>query len=536
MRFRPVLCCAFGLVLVATLAAIPVSLQAASQTLTPIWIGEADMAGANYGQSVASAGDVNGDGYADVIVGTPYFQNANGYQGRAFVYYGSGAGLPTTPSWFAEGLADDQAFGWSVSGAGDVNGDGYDDVIVGAPSNNRGAFLFLGSATGLGTSPAWAVYGPTSYGSVVAGLGDTNGDGYDDFAVLAPTVSPGLPGELYVYMGSASGPATAPALILGTIGIQDGTANPPPVGISHGDFNGDGYSDVIVRDNIYLGSPSGPGTTPDWVPGNIWPVNGSSYGAACAGVGDINGDGFDDFVIGAPRYTGTQTVHTHEGRIYFYNGSAGVPDNWPERLIESDVPEAFFGSAVAGAGDVNGDGYDDVMVGAYNLNNQGRAYVYLGSALSLATSPTWTADGTQPMGLFGKSVAGLGDVNGTGVSAVIVGASQIADPENLEGQAYIYQMNVVGVPGETPVHTLQLAAAPNPSSGDTELHYALPVSGPVTLTVHDIMGRTVAVLVDQSEEAGPHTVRWSGQGPSGVYVARLETPAGIRTFRMVRTR
>ena len=105
---------------------------------------------------MATAGDVNGDGYSDVIVGAPRYDNGQTDEGRAFVYHGSAAGLAPPPAWTAEGNQAGADFGGSVATAGDVNGDGYSDVIVGAPVYDNGqtdegrAFVYHGSAAGLG--------------------------------------------------------------------------------------------------------------------------------------------------------------------------------------------------------------------------------------------------------------------------------------------------------------------------------------------------------------------------------------------------
>src|SRR3989338_8866950 len=122
---------------------------------SPAWTAESDQAGAQFGISVATTGDVNGDGYSDVIVGAPYYDNGQTDEGRAFVYLGSSAGLALTPAWTAESDQASAYFGYSVSTAGDVNGDGYSDVIVGAlyydngQANEGRAFVYLGSSAGL---------------------------------------------------------------------------------------------------------------------------------------------------------------------------------------------------------------------------------------------------------------------------------------------------------------------------------------------------------------------------------------------------
>jgi hypothetical protein len=193
-------------------------------SVTPDWTAESDQALAQYGNWVSVAGDVNGDGYSDVIVGARYYDNGQSDEGRAYVYHGSATGLSVTPDWTAE---SDQAlayFGWSVSVAGDVNGDGYSDVIVGAPWYDNGqsdegcAYVYHGSVTGLSTTPEWTAesdLADAAFGYSVSAAGDVNGDGYSDVIVGAVYYSNGQTEEgcAYVYHGGETGVNESPLSI-----------------------------------------------------------------------------------------------------------------------------------------------------------------------------------------------------------------------------------------------------------------------------------------------------------------------------------
>ncbi|MCK4525873.1 FG-GAP repeat protein, partial [candidate division WOR-3 bacterium] len=150
---------------------------------TPDWTAESDQADAHFGILVSQAGDVNGDGHSDVIVGAHRYDNGQIDEGRAFVYHGSVSGLSTTPDWTAESNQEDAYFGISVSQAGDVNGDGYSDVIVGASYYDNGqtdegrAFVYHGSSSGLSTTPDWTVESNQAdayFGNSVSQAGDVN--------------------------------------------------------------------------------------------------------------------------------------------------------------------------------------------------------------------------------------------------------------------------------------------------------------------------------------------------------------------------
>ncbi|MBK9334388.1 MAG: FG-GAP repeat protein [Ignavibacteria bacterium] len=176
------------------------------------WTVESHQAGAWFGNSVSPAGDVNGDGYSDVIVGALSYDNGESDEGRVFVYHGSAAGLSDSTNWTAESNQSGSSFGYSVSTAGDVNGDGYSDVIVGALLYDNGetdegrVFVYHGSAAGLSYSANWTAESDqenSGFGHSVSSAGDVNGDGYSDVIVGAWTFNFGkYVGRTFVYHGS----------------------------------------------------------------------------------------------------------------------------------------------------------------------------------------------------------------------------------------------------------------------------------------------------------------------------------------------
>ena len=443
----------------------------ANPTATP---GDANQAGANFGISVASAGDVNGDGYSDVIIGAHLYDvGGNTWEGRAFLYHGSATGLPVSPSIILDDANQAGAkFGISVACAGDVNGDGYSDVIIGADSYDDGpnmfegrAFVHYGSATGISATPDStpddANQQEANFGVSVASAGDVNGDGYSDVIIGAsfyngPTTGITNEGAAYIYHGSATGLAASPNIrLLGSQSLSD-------FGYSvagAGDVNGDGFSDVIIgadlydspslvdvgRAYVYYGSVTGIPSSA----GNIFDCDQTDayFGYSVAGAGDVNGDGYNDVIVGAYRYN--DGAIANEGRAFVYHGSAAglsaTPNSTPD---DADQANAHLGYSVASAGDVNGDGYSDVIIGvdAYDEGantNEGRAFVYHGSATGLSATPNNTPDdANQASAFLGRSVASAGDINGDGYSDLIIGASAYDDGANVaEGRAFLYNGN-----------------------------------------------------------------------------------------------
>ena len=313
-------------------AVYPVTIDPLSTTLN--WSAESNQENSDFGFSVATAGDVNGDGYSDVLIGASLFDNGQTDEGRVFVYHGSALGLLTTANWTAESNQEGSSFGYSVSTAGDVNNDGYSDVII-------GAYSFANGQT-------------------------------DE-------------GGAFIYHGSASGLAAGASIIL-----ESNQA-------------------------------------------------GANFGIGVSTAGDVDGDGYSDVIIGATKYDNGET---DEGMAFVYYGSEigiQISGFWN---AESDQAGAIFGLGVSTAGDVNGDGYSDVIIGAVGFDNgeisEGKVFAFLGSLSGLSDSANWTAEGNQASSRFGSAVSTAGDVNGDGYSDVLVGAYRYDNGQTDEGGVFIY--------------------------------------------------------------------------------------------------
>ncbi len=410
-----------------------------------------------YGGQVAGAGDINADGFDDVVVSSPTFTHGENREGRVFVYFGSDNGIDFSAATTLESNQDDAYFGMSVAGAGDVNGDGYADIIVGStgsgfePTHEGAAFIFLGGEQGLNTTAAWQVgSGQTNsqFGFSVKGLGDVNGDGFADVAVGSfyfdnTEVDDGA---VYIYAGNANGASTvALATLKGNKASSEFGRS-----VSGGDFNGDGYADLVVgnpADNqnfiqegsvqIYGGGPNGLNTEQ----ASIFDANqvDAALGSSIANAGDINGDGFNDIILGSP---GFDTGFGNSGAAFIYLGSdTGLATNAITQL-NGTQSEAAFGRSVAGAGDVNGDGYADIIVGSdgfdHGEQNEGAAFIYLGSASGINSTVFASLESNQADAQFGFSVASAGDLNGDGFSDIIVGSPAYDHGQTDEGAAFIY--------------------------------------------------------------------------------------------------
>ena len=395
----------------------------------------------SFGLAVAFAGDLNGDGYDDFVVGAPRHGATDA--GRVTVYFGAIA-FNGTPDGTLNGEAAGDWFGFSVAGAGDVNGDGYDDLIVGAPMNDAGgvdagrAYVFLGGpgtsfdATADGTITGVAA--ADSFGFSVASAGNANGDAYDDIVVGAPGNDTGgaAVGRAYVYFGAAGGSfdATPEAQLAGAAaGDRFGWSVS-----GAGDVNGDGYDDVLVgallndlgavdqgRAYLYFGAPgAGFDATADASLGTG--AGGDRFGSAVAGIGNVNGDAYDDIAVGAPLNDATGA---DAGRAYVYFGGAGAFDVVADGSLPAVFAGDHFGGALSPAGDVNRDGYPDLLVGAPDATwtgpGQGRVFVFYGGAgASFNSVSDYSINGTINGDRLGTSVAS-GNFNGDAYVDVLYG-------------------------------------------------------------------------------------------------------------------
>jgi VCBS repeat-containing protein len=444
---------------------------------------QGDSAGDAAGWSVSSAGDVNGDGFADLIIGARGGDDGGAEAGEAYVVFGGAGGFGTlvggrrvldlttlTPAqgFIIQGdLANDRT-GYSVASAGDVNGDGFSDLIIGATlgkinsaNSTAGgtAHVVFGGASGFGTAvgarqvldlttlsaaQGFTIRGRQSgsdTGKSVSSAGDVNGDGFADLIVGAPMFNLAFASQLnegaaFVIFGGAG--VFGSAQTVAGVSRQFVTTLP-----------------LTERQGFSIFSPG---------------LDQGNSGQSVSAAGDVNGDGFSDFIVGVPY--GSNSIGK---ALVVFGGTDGIGalqsgsrslDTWrvtPAQgfVIQGDAAGDRTGVSVSSAGDVNGDGFADLIIGAYTGddggNNAGEAYVVFGAAggpgtavanaigviqqvvnlTTLTAAQGFIIQADTALDFVGRSVASAGDVNGDGFADVIVGANGGDDGGNSAGEAYV---------------------------------------------------------------------------------------------------
>ncbi len=356
--------------------------------------------------------------------------------------------IADVPAHVLAGESSYSHFASVVAALGDINNDGADEIGV-VSRSPWAVTVQMGSASGFSASSQVVLRASQAgeiYGARLAGGGDLNGDGYGDFALTVgrPDGRGAVAYEVQVYDGQAAGAQGFPATTL------DAPALPASFGAGlavAGDVDGDGLPDLLVSAPpsgpapaggtawIFRGRPTGLSTVPDWTYTRTGA--GTPFGAGAASAGDLNGDGFGDFVV----TTGGQPGPDGLSRIFVFYGAEGFEIQDP---VEVTAPQQRdgFGASVA-AGDFNADGLHDLLVGAPESDpspeqeDAGRLFEYRGTPLGLSPSPAARAGSAGSR--FGSVVANVGDISGDGIADAAVGAPLAsADGPFTNGQVFLY--------------------------------------------------------------------------------------------------
>lgn len=400
-----------------------------------------------YGLSVACPGDLDGDGRTDLLVGAPDEAKSSGH---AHVLRGKPDG--TFAEWYVLSGPTQGQFGSNVAGLGDLDGDGRPEFAVTAPNENTGgagagAVYIYRAADGPGARPILTLTGQLpleAFGSSVAPAGDVNGDGHPDFLVGAVTNGAGAPGAgaAYLFLGGSPLSSRPAVRMVCTVGQSQFGASVSGVG----DVNGDGVDDYAVgapfdpsrgtgagRVAVYFGGHD-PHEAPDL---NLYGRDGDCwFGSALCPLGDVNGDGFADFAVGAERDRG---MAWRSGRVYVYHGAAR-PGAEPALALLGEGTGGILGHSLAAAPDLDGDGCVALVAGQPFLTTS-RSIGGGVLVMSVGARTDALADlrliGDEENGNFGFSVATLPPEDSLSFGGLVVG-SPFAYPG---GSIHVYRFS-----------------------------------------------------------------------------------------------
>lgn len=416
-------------------------------TLAPAWHADGEAINSAFGLRAMGLGDINGDGYGDLAVGAPAFENG---RGKAYVYCGGPQGLGAAPCWSQAGANVGDRYGDRLGQAGDVNGDGYADLYVAVPSWKQGpgrCEVFHGGPQGLGAKPAWAREGRgddrEQYGDCTHPTGDVNADGYDDLLVGAYQAL-STTGRAELFLGGPKGLGAAPVWR----GQGEAEGDQYAYTLSHaGDLDGDGYPELIIgakfhdasaelglpekarfmagKAYIHRGGPQGLEAQPAWTLLG-WEAR-AQYSVRSYGAGDLDGDGGVDLMLSAPGADEGRGVlrllHGKDRSVF-------------AEIKGRDLGVSDFARAAGPAGDFNGDGHPDVLA-AGRVGDQGRVFVWFGGPQQRWKAPDLRVKAEDESGAYGAWVAPAGDLDGDGLDDLVIGAELYSGVRALAGRVSV---------------------------------------------------------------------------------------------------